>query len=172
MTDATQGHLAYRRWTDHHADWTRRGIKGLHLTEEIAQGLRDELLIMLEVAMDARNDFVISDEVLLSLHGELNALFKGFEPMFLIPESRRHPNKRGSPQTHAYIQDAIAWIRASAGLGHSISEARASVREIFGVAKSTVSAWEARYPDYQDATITEGRMKTAGRLYRDYVSST
>jgi len=32
--------------------------------------------------------------------------------------------------------------------------------------------WEARYPDYQDATITEGRMKTAGRLYRDYVSST
>jgi len=172
MIDANAGHAAYRRWTDHHAEWTRRNINGLHLTEEIAEGLRETLLIMLEVAMDARNDFVIPNEVVLSLHGELHALFKGFEPMFLMPESRRHPNKRGSPQAQAYIQDAIAWIRASTELGHSISEARASVREAFGVAKSTLSGWERRFPDHHDSTITEGRMKTAGRLYREYVSST
>ena len=89
MIKATTGHEAYHEWLDTLITWSEREHKGLSMTEEQAEDLRALLLLMLQASADSRNDFVIPSEVLLTLHTELEALFLGYEPEFLLPENRR-----------------------------------------------------------------------------------
>ena len=171
MIKATTGHEAYHEWLDTLIAWSEREHKGLSMTEEQAEDLRALLLLMLQASADFRNDFVIPSEVLLTLHTELEALFLGYEPEFLLPENQRRSQKLAAPQIQRYIQDAVAWIHGAESRGESLSKARAFVRDAFVVSKASVSAWEDKYPDAQNDTLTENRVLSAGRLYRKAAST-
>ena len=171
MTKAINGHQAYREWVDILLAWSERVQKKKSMTEEQAGNLRALVLIMLKDSADIRTDFVLPGEVLLTLHTELEALFMGYEPEFLLPENRRQSQKLAAPQIQRYIQDAVAWIHGAESRGESTSQARKCVRDAFVVSKATVSAWEDKYPDVQYDTLTENRVLSAGRLYRKAVST-
>ena len=160
------GIVAYHKWTTAQADWSTRVSQGQSLTEECAKELSEALLSMLGAALDIRNEFVMPSDVLLTMRTELMALFAGHEPEFLIPESRRSPQKLSAPQIQTYIQDAVSWIHQAQARGATTTEARKEIRDAFAVSKSTVSAWEKRYPVKQDLVLTWGMVRSAGRLYQ------
>ena len=171
MIEATNGHQAYREWVDILLAWSERVQEKKSMTEEQAEDLRALILIMIKESADIRTDFVLPGEVLLTLHTELEALFMGYEPEFLLPENRRQSQKLAAPQIQRYIQDAVAWIHGAESRGESLSKARAFVRDAFVVSKASVSAWEDKYPDAQNDTLTENRVLSAGRLYRKAAST-
>ena len=160
------GPQAYQYWLSILGACTLQAQAGRSMTEEQAELLRQNLLVMLIDASDVKTGFAMPSEVLLLMHRELEAVFMGFEPEFFIPEARAASQKLAAPQIQRYIQEGVAWIQSAESRGEPLSEARAFVRDVFAVSKSTVSDWEARYPEIKDGICTKGLVRSAGRLYQ------